>query len=85
MPAFYAEPRHLGKQITRCLIAHPNGCSTEELARWAYPGQPHQRWHRWNVRRHMRAWGYQPIGRVRADRALVWRLNRLEDIDPDSD
>jgi hypothetical protein len=28
-------PRHLGRQITRCLIAHPNGADTIELAHWA--------------------------------------------------
>ena len=29
-------PRHLGRQITRCLIAHPDGADTIELAHWAY-------------------------------------------------
>jgi hypothetical protein len=43
-------PRHLGRQITRCLIAHPNGADTIELAHWAYgevlPVARHNvRWH----------------------------------------
>jgi len=29
-------PRHLGRQIVRYLLAHPNGADTVELARWAY-------------------------------------------------
>jgi hypothetical protein len=29
-------PRHLGRLITRCLIAHPEGADTIELAHWAY-------------------------------------------------
>ena len=29
-------PRHLGRLITRCLIAHPDGADTIELAHWAY-------------------------------------------------
>ena len=29
-------PRHLGRLITRCLIAHPDGADTIELALWAY-------------------------------------------------
>ena len=32
-------PRHLGRLITRCLIAHPEGADTIELAHWAY-GEP---------------------------------------------
>jgi hypothetical protein len=28
-------PRHLGRQINRCLIAHPDGADTIELAHWA--------------------------------------------------
>ena len=31
-------PRHLGRQITRCLIAHPDGADTIELAHWAGAG-----------------------------------------------
>jgi hypothetical protein len=29
-------PRHLGRLITRCLIAHPEGADTIELAHWAH-------------------------------------------------
>ena len=29
-------PRHLGRLIIRCLIAHPDGADTIELAHWAY-------------------------------------------------
>jgi hypothetical protein len=75
---FWASPRHLGQSIARCLIAHPEGASTADLVAWTYP-EPHRRWQLWNVKRHMRAWGYQPIGRVRADRSLIWRLRKLED------
>jgi hypothetical protein len=38
---FWASPRHLGKAIARCLTANPTATS-EELAQWAYPGQPRQ-------------------------------------------
>jgi hypothetical protein len=79
---FWATPRHLGKQCGRCLLAHGGGpVTTAQLADWAYP-RPRQKWHYLNVRRHMQSWGFQPVGRVRADRSLLWELRRLEDIDP---
>jgi hypothetical protein len=43
-------PRHLRRLITRCLIAHPNGANTIELAHWAY-GEVLPRYARHNVRR----------------------------------
>jgi hypothetical protein len=54
MTDFWATPRHLGQQIARCLVAHSEGATTADLVAWAYP-EPHLRWHRGNVRRHMRA------------------------------
>jgi len=67
---FWAEPRHLGKQVGRALIAHQKPISTEEIAQWAYPGAKRERWHWQNVWRHMRAWGYQPVGRTRHNGCL---------------
>ena len=55
-------PRHLGRQITRCLIAH-HQADTMQLADWAYGAGPHPTWHRWNIIRHCRKWGIQPIGK----------------------
>ena len=44
-------PRHLGRLINRCLIAHPEGADTIELAHWAY-GEVLPPYARHNVRRH---------------------------------
>ena len=41
-------PRHLGRLINRCLIAHPEGADTIELAHWAY-GEVLPRYARQNV------------------------------------
>ena len=49
-------PRHLGRLITRCLIAHPEGADTIELAHWAY-GEVLPRYARHNVRRHCLSFG----------------------------
>ena len=42
-------PPHLGRLITRSLIAHPDGADTFELAHWAY-GEVLPRYARHNVR-----------------------------------
>ena len=44
-------PRHLGRLINRCLIAHPDGADTIELAHWAY-GEVLPPYARHNVPRH---------------------------------
>jgi hypothetical protein len=70
-------PRHLGRQITRCLIAHRQA-DTTQLADWAYGAGPHPTWHRWNIIRHCRKWGIQPIGKRKTGKdgrpRLVWAL-----------
>jgi hypothetical protein len=48
-------PRHLGRQIRRCLIAIPNA-SIEEIAQWAY-GEIWPHYALWNIRRHCRVYG----------------------------
>jgi hypothetical protein len=71
--------RHLGRQITRCLIAHPQA-DTMQLADWAYGAGPHPTWHRWNIIRHRRKWGIQPIGKRKTGKdgrpRLVWALRK---------
>jgi len=74
---FWSEPRHLGKQVSRCLMAFPTA-TTEELCQWAYPGQPRKRWHWQAVWLHCRKWGYEPTKRIRHNR-IVWALRKLED------
>ena len=75
-------PRHLGRQITRCLIAH-HQADTMQLADWAYGAGPHPTWHRWNIIRHCRKWGIQPIGKRMTGKdgrpRLVWALRKLEE------
>jgi hypothetical protein len=65
-------PRHLGRQITRCLIAHPDGADTIELAHWAY-GEVLPRYARQNVRRHCLSFGIPRVGK------FIWALRKLED------
>ena len=75
-------PRHLGRQITRCLIAH-HQADTMQLADWAYGAGPHPTWHRWNIIRHCRKWGIQPIGKRKTGKdgrpRLVWALRKPDD------
>jgi hypothetical protein len=54
-------PRHLGRLINRCLIAHPEGADTIELAHWAC-GEVLRRYARHNVRRHCLALCLPPVG-----------------------
>jgi hypothetical protein len=56
-------PRHLGRLITRCLIAHPDGADTIELAHWAY-GEVLPRYARQNVRRHCLSIGIPRCGQA---------------------
>ena len=60
-------PRHLGRQITRCLVAHPDGADTIELAHWAH-GEVLPRYARHNVRRHCLAFGIPRVGK------FIWAL-----------
>jgi hypothetical protein len=69
-------PRHLGRLITRCLLAQPNGADTVQLAEWAY-GSLIPVYGLNNVRRHCRMWEIKPIGR--RNRRLVWALRKLDD------
>jgi len=64
-------PRHLGRQITRCLIAHPDGADTIELAHWAY-GEVLPRYARQNVRRHCLSFGIPCVGK--RSRRFIWAL-----------
>ena len=66
-------PRHLGRQIRRGLIAHQT-LDTNDLMDWSYGLGPHPHWHSHNVRRHLRMWGYRPVGR--RNRRLLWQLPR---------
>jgi hypothetical protein len=72
-------PRHLGRQITRCLIANRQA-DTTQLADWAYGAGPHPTWHRWNIIRHCRKWGIQPVGKRKTGKdgrpRLVWALRK---------
>jgi hypothetical protein len=78
-------PRHLGRQIFHCLVAHPEGADTVELAAWSYGEGPHGNlplgqhpvWYRWNVIRHCRMWGIKPIGK--RGRRYLWALHKLDD------
>ena len=64
-------PRHLGRLITRCLIAHPEGADTIELAHWAY-GEVLPRYARHNVRRHCLSFGIRRVGK--RSRRFIWAL-----------
>ena len=55
-------PRHFGRLITHCLIAHPEGADTIELAHWAY-GEVLPRYARHNVRRHCLSFGIPRVGK----------------------
>jgi hypothetical protein len=54
-----------------------------QLADWAYGAGPHPTWHRWNIIRHCRKWGIQPIGKRMSGKdgrpRLVWALRKLDD------
>jgi hypothetical protein len=54
-----------------------------QLADWAYGAGPHPTWHRWNIIRHCRKWGIQPIGKRKTGKdgrpRLVWALRKLDD------
>jgi hypothetical protein len=63
--------RHLGRLITRCLIAHPEGADTIELAHWAY-GEVLPRYARQNVRRHCLSFGIPRVGK--RSRRFIWAL-----------
>ena len=67
-------PRHLGRLITRCLIARPGGADTIALAHWAY-GEVLPRYARHNVRR--LSFGIPRVGK-RCDRLAPKRLYILE-------
>jgi hypothetical protein len=68
-------PRHLGRQITRCLIAHPDGADTIELAHWAY-GEVLPRY-----ARHQRS---APLARPRRTNAIAgYQDGRLASGPPD--
>ena len=47
--------RHLGKQIRRCLIAHPDA-DLPTIAQWAY-GDKLPYWWKGNIKRHLRTYG----------------------------
>jgi hypothetical protein len=64
-------PRHLGRQIIRCLIAHPDGADTIELAHWAY-GEVLPRYARQKVRRHCLSFGIPRVGK--RSRRFIWAL-----------
>ena len=65
-------PRHLGRLlITRCLIAHPDGADTIELAHWAY-GEVLPRYARQNLRRHCLSFGIPRVGK--RSRRFIWAL-----------
>ena len=64
-------PRHLGRLITRCLIAHPDGADTIELAHLAY-GKVLPRYARQNVRRHCLSFGIPRVGKH--SRRFIWAL-----------
>jgi hypothetical protein len=40
MHEFWAALWHLGQLAGRWLLADPEGVTTEQIAKWAYPGQP---------------------------------------------
>ena len=69
-------PRHFGRLITRCLIAHPDGADTIELAHWAY-GEVLPRYARHNVRRHCLAFGIPCVGK--RSRRFIWALRKPEE------
>jgi hypothetical protein len=69
--------RHLGRQITRCLIAHPDGADTIELAHWAY-GVVLPRYARQNVR-HCLSFGIPRVGK--RSRRFIWALRKETDIE----
>jgi hypothetical protein len=73
-------PRHLGRLITRCLIAHPEGADTIELARWAY-GEVLPRYARHNVRRHCLSFGIPCVGK--RSRRFIWALQLRRRAPPD--
>ena len=65
-------PRHLGRLITRCLIAHPDGADTIELAHWAY-GEVLPRYARHNVRRFYREIDRMFVPYMRLDQRMpLW-------------
>jgi hypothetical protein len=64
-------PRHLGRLINRCLIAHPEGADTIELAHWAY-GEVLPPYARHNVRRHCLSFGIARVGK--RSRRFIWAL-----------
>ena len=75
--------RHLGRQIARAFLANQTALDTIELAKGAYPGRPINNWMRGNVRRHLRMWGYRPVGKRMTGKdgrpKLLWALHKLED------
>ena len=70
-------------------VKSPVACSptikadTMQMADWAYGAGPHPTWHRWNIIRHCRKWGIQPIGKRMTGKdgrpRLVWALRKLDE------
>jgi hypothetical protein len=65
----------LRRQITRCLIAHPDGADTIELAHWVY-GEVLPRYARHNVRRHCLSFGILRVGK--RSRRFIWALRKAD-------
>ena len=56
-------PRHLGRLITRCLIAHPDGADTIELTHWSYGEGSTAVCAPQRVRRHCLSFGIPRVGK----------------------
>jgi hypothetical protein len=78
---FREYPRHLGQQVARALLAHSEPVSTSVLLDWAY-GKERKPWHTPNLHRHLRAFGYKPVGQTKSkSHALLWQLRKLDEDD----
>src|SRR5215831_7448054 len=76
MKPFWASPRRLHRQPRRAFIALARPLTTPELVKWAYPELPPTRWHRWNVRRSLRHFGYEPVGMI--GKTLLWDCRKKD-------
>jgi hypothetical protein len=56
-------------------MSHGKPVSTRTLMEWVY-GRPTKEWHRVNIKRHARMFGYRCVGQI-PGRSLLWDFERL--------